>query len=159
MRVMCAAGIISLSMMCFEPVYAWDLMTDNTASRHGSYQRARQLVTTGDVARNQIIQHVAGCPRYLFCGCAASAHVFGNPVRSLYLVRNWYQFPRVAPAAGMAVLFGLRHVAIIEEYHGDGTATLYDPNSGGGLTRLHRVKIAGLLVVDPHGQQNDRGSR
>ena len=102
---------------------------------------------------NGTVQHPPGCPRFLFCGCAASARVFGHPVRSLYLVRNWYQFPRTAPAPGMAVLFGASHVAIIEQYHGDGSATLYDPNSGGGLTRIHRVKISGLVVVNPQGQQ------
>jgi len=50
----------------------------------------------------------------------------------------------------MAALWGTRHVAIIREVHGDGTATVYDANSGGGLTRVHRVSLAGLTIVDPH---------
>ena len=51
----------------------------------------------------------------------------------------------------MAALWGGRHVAVIREVHGDGTATVYDANSGGGLTRVHRVSLAGLTIVDPHG--------
>ena len=47
-------------------------------------------------------------------------------------------------------IWGTRHVAIIRQYNGDGTAVLYDANSGKGLTRVHRVRIAGLAVVDPH---------
>lgn len=98
----------------------------------------------------QIVQHPAGCPARLFCGCGASIEAFGRSVRDLWLVSNWYRFPRTAPAAGMAVLWGTRHVAIIRQYNGDGTAVLYDANSGKGLTRVHRVRIAGLAVVDPH---------
>jgi hypothetical protein len=100
--------------------------------------------------RGQIVAHPAGCPRSLFCGCGASIEVFGRSVRDLWLVANWYRFPRTAPAPGMAVLWGTRHVAIIREYYGDGTALLYDTNSGQGLTRVHRRSIAGLAVVNPH---------
>jgi hypothetical protein len=98
----------------------------------------------------EIIQHPAGCPVRLFCGCGASIEVFGHSVRDLWLVSNWYRFPRAAPAAGMAVLWGTHHVAVIRQYFGDGTALLYDANSGKGLTRVHRIRIAGLAVVDPH---------
>ncbi len=101
-------------------------------------------------ASGQIVQHPAGCPARLFCGCGASIEAFGRSIRDLWLVSNWYRFPRTAPAAGMAVLWGTRHVAIIRQYNGDGTAVLYDANSGSGLTRVHRVRIAGLAVVDPH---------
>jgi hypothetical protein len=41
-------------------------------------------------------------------------------------------------------------VAAIWTVHGDGTATVYDANSGAGLTRIHRISLAGLVVVDPH---------
>ena len=98
----------------------------------------------------EIIQHPAGCPVRLFCGCGASIEVFGHSVRDLWLVSSWYRFPRAAPAEGMAVLWGTRHVAVIRQYFGDGTALLYDANSGKGLTRVHRIRIAGLAVVDPH---------
>lgn len=98
----------------------------------------------------EIVQHPTGCPARLFCGCGASIEAFGRSVRDLWLVSNWYRFPRAAPAAGMAVLWGTHHVAIIRQYYGDGTAKLYDANSGHGLTRVHRIRIAGLAVVDPH---------
>ena len=45
-------------------------------------------------------------------------------------------------------MWGTRHVAIIREYYGDGTAMLYDANSGNGQTRVHRRRIAALNVAD-----------
>ena len=49
--------------------------------------------------RGSIVAHPTGCPRSAFCGCGVSARVFGHSVRSLWLVRNWYQFPRAAAVA------------------------------------------------------------
>jgi hypothetical protein len=100
-------------------------------------------------AEGQIVAHPAGCPRTLFCGCGA-AQELGLTDSSLWAVKSWYKFPRAAAAAGMALLWGERHVAAIRTVHGDGTATVYAANSGGGLTRVHRISLAGLIVVDPH---------
>ena len=50
-------------------------------------------------ASGQIVQHPAGCPARLFCGCGASIEAFGRSIRDLWLVSNWYRFPRTAPAA------------------------------------------------------------
>jgi hypothetical protein len=97
----------------------------------------------------QVVSHPEGCPRSQFCGCGVSVRVFGRPVRDLWLVQNWYRFPRARPASGNVAILGSRHVAYILEAYGDGTATLYDPNSGGGLTRVHRVSLRGWAVVDP----------
>jgi hypothetical protein len=105
-------------------------------------------------SNDQVVAHPAGCPRTSFCGCGA-AQELGLSDRSLWLVKSWYKFPRAAAASGMAVLWSDRHVAAIREVHGDGTATVYDANSGGGLTRIHRISLTGLAVVDPgvaHGE-------
>ena len=112
---------------------------------HRAYSEARFARGGGE-----IVAHPADCPRTLFCGCGA-AHELGLADRSLWLVRSWYKFPRTAAAPGMAALWGARHVAVIRAVNGDGTATVYDANSGGGLTRVHRVSLAGLTIVDPHG--------
>jgi len=151
MRNVCVAAIFLLTITAHSSAdaFTWTSGATEGHAQQRAVSAARPILNHG----GEIVEHPAGCPRTLFCGCGASEHVFGHPVRSLYLVSNWYQFPRTAPAPGMAVLFGAQHVAIIEEYHGDGTATLYDANSGGGLTRVHRVKIAGLVVVDPHGEK------
>jgi hypothetical protein len=98
----------------------------------------------------EVVSHPEGCPRSQFCGCGVSVRVFGHPVRDLWLVQNWYRFPRAEAAAGNVAILGSRHVAFILQAYGDGTATLYDPNSGGGLTRVHRVSLRGWAVVDPH---------
>lgn len=95
--------------------------------------------------------HPAGCPGRAFCGCGVSVKVFGHPVRDLYLAANWYRFARARAAAGMVAIFGQHHVAYIITAHGDGTATLYDPNSGGHATRIHRRSIARATIVDPNG--------
>lgn len=98
-----------------------------------------------------IVAHPAGCPARAFCGCGVSVRAFGHPVRDLYLAANWYRFPRAMAAAGNVAIFGRHHVAYIESVNGDGTATLYDPNSGGGATRVHTRSIAGATIVRPSG--------
>jgi hypothetical protein len=99
----------------------------------------------------EVVSHPAGCPYSLFCGCGASVEVYGHPVRNLYLADNWLAFPRASCAPGMAVVWPGRHVAVIRSCEGDGIATLYDANSGGGLTRVHKASLAGGVIVDPHG--------
>jgi hypothetical protein len=98
-----------------------------------------------------VVGHPAGCPRTAFCGCGVADRVFGRPVRDLWLAANWLRFPRTAAAPGMVAVFGRHHVAYIEVVHGDGTATVYDPNSGGHLTRIHVLSIARATIVNPHG--------
>ena len=115
------------------------------ADSYGAHTWRREAYGGGS-----IVAHPANCPATLFCGCGA-AHELGLSDRSLWLVRSWYKFPRAAAAPGMAALWGPRHVAVIRAVNGDGTATVYDANSGGGLTRVHRVSLAGLTIVDPHG--------
>ncbi|HLH11692.1 MAG TPA: hypothetical protein VKV77_07440 [Methylovirgula sp.] len=99
----------------------------------------------------QVVAHPSGCPWRLFCGCGVSERVFGHPVRDLYLVRNWLRFPRGRAEPGNVVLFGVRHIAYIMQTYGDGTAMLYDPNSGGRLTRIHRMNIAWADIRNPRG--------
>ncbi len=108
-------------------------------------------VTERYASGSEVVAHPASCPRTMFCGCGA-ARELGLSDRSLWLVKSWYKFPRAAAARGMAAIWGARHVAVIREVHGDGTATVYDANSGGGLTRVHRVSLAGLTIVDPDGR-------
>lgn len=107
--------------------------------------RERSHYASADV---QIMAHPAGCPSRAFCGCGVSVHVFGKPVRELWLAANWFAFPRGAAGPGM-VAVRRHHVMAILTAHGDGSATVYDPNSGSGLTRIHRRSLAGYVVVDP----------
>jgi hypothetical protein len=111
--------------------------------------RHRTVHISHVVTATQVVPHPQGCPRSQFCGCGVSVRVFGHPVRDLWLVQNWYRFPRAHPQSGNVAILGSRHVAYILEAYGDGTATVYDPNSGSGLTRIHRVSLRGWAVVDP----------
>jgi len=118
--------------------------------RHHHYQyHHRILVRSHSMDAGHIVAHPAGCPVSLFCGCGVSVRVFGHPVRSLWSAAAWYRFPRVAAAPGTVAIFGRYHVAYIEAVYGDGTALLYDPNSGGRATRVHRRSLSGLHVVRP----------
>jgi hypothetical protein len=96
-----------------------------------------------------MVSHPAGCPWRAFCGCGASVEVFGHPVRNLFLARNWFKFPRTNAAPGM-VAVRRHHVMVIRSVDANGNATVYDANSGGHRTRVHRRSLAGYTVVNPH---------
>jgi hypothetical protein len=97
-----------------------------------------------------IVPHPTGCPTIQFCGCGVSVKVFGRPVRNLYAASAWRRFPRAAAGPGMVAIWGSRHVAYIISVDGD-EALLYDPNSGGHETRVHRRSLAGATIVNPGG--------
>jgi hypothetical protein len=94
----------------------------------------------------------AGCP-VRYCGCAVSLKVFGRMVDGLNLAANWkHRFPRAHPGPGM-VAARSGHVFYIVSMIDVGTALAYDPNSGGGKTRIHPRALRGYTVVDPNGNR------
>lgn len=100
-------------------------------------------------AVGSIVDHPSGCPSRAFCGCGVSVKVFGHPVKGLFAAAAWFKFPRATPAAGMVAVRN-HHVMYILAYDGNGNATVYDPNSGGHLTRIHERSLAGYRIVNPH---------
>lgn len=118
-------------------------------SKVAARSNARRSASLGEV---QILPHPVGCPARLFCGCGVSIEVFGRSIRGLWLSTNWFKFPRAEPAPGMvAVRRG--HVFSIREVRGPGLVLAYDPNSGGRKTRLHLRRLAGYVIVNPHGRK------
>lgn len=97
-----------------------------------------------------IVAHPAGCPSRAFCGCGAAVRVFGAPIRALWLARNWFKFPRTAPAPGM-VAVRRHHVFVLEQHIGGSVWLAYDANSGRRKTRIHPRSIAGYVIVNPRG--------
>lgn len=99
-----------------------------------------------------IVAHPAGCPRTLFCGCGVSVRVFGRPIRSLYLASNYgYYFNQTSFRPGV-VAYRSGHAVYVT----GGTvanATVYDPNSGRHLTRIHSRDLSRYRFVDPHSQR------
>jgi hypothetical protein len=94
----------------------------------------------------------AGCP-HRYCGCEVSLKVFGRIIPELNLALNWkLKFPRTAAAAGM-VAARSGHVFYILGVNSDSSVLAYDPNSGGGKTRIHTVGLRGYTVVDPNGNR------
>lgn len=113
-------------------------------ARQMRFGRARN-VYSGSVVGSR----PAGCPRR-YCGCALSIRKFGKQVSGLNLAANWRRFPRAAPAGGkVAVRSG--HVFELLEHVEGSVWKVWDPNSGGGKTRVHHRSIAGYAVVDPAG--------
>lgn len=103
--------------------------------------------------RGHVVAHPRGCPWRLFCGCGVSVKIFGHPVRRLYSALAYRRFAPVAPAHGMAAWRhrpGGGHVVYIIRAYGNGTALVYDPNSGHHLTRIHTISLRRFHVVDPH---------
>lgn len=96
-----------------------------------------------------VVPHPSGCPPVQFCGCGVSVKVFGHPVRDLYTASAWRRFPRATAGPGMVAIWR-GHVAYIISVDGD-EALLYDPNSGGHATRIHRRSLAGATIVNPGG--------
>lgn len=102
----------------------------------------------------RIVGHPAGCPWRQFCGCGSCAEVGISPAeckrKGLFLAANWLKFPRASPGPGMAAArYG--HVMIIRSIDANGNATVYNPNSGGHLTRIMIVSLRGYHIVNPNG--------
>lgn len=111
---------------------------------------AASIVLVVGSARAEVVGHPAGCPRRLFCGCGVAVDTFGTPRRDLWLAANWRRFPAASPAPGM-VGWRWGHVLRLRQHVSGNNWLVYDPNSGGGRTRLHVRNISGYRIVNPHG--------
>lgn len=89
-----------------------------------------------------------GCP-HAYCGCASARYV-GLRGSQWNLAANWLRLPRTAPASGMAAA-RRGHVFILKHHVSGNNWMVYDPNSGGGLTRVHVRSLAGYQIVNPRG--------
>lgn len=94
----------------------------------------------------------------LTCGCEVSLKLFGRVIHSpnLKQAKTYLQvFPRAHLAANM-VGANWHHVVIVESVS-NGMVQIWDPNSGGRMTRRHtmpeREFLARYKVVDPHGSR------
>jgi hypothetical protein len=100
------------------------------------------------ISQGQVVSHPSGCPSSAFCGCGAAVHLFGAPIRSLWLAASWFRFPPASPAPGMVAVRS-HHVMVIEHVTGPRTAVVFDANSGHHLTRVHEVSLAGYSIRNP----------
>jgi hypothetical protein len=79
------------------------------------------------------------------CGCEASRIAFGEPIRDLWLVSNWFRFPRTSAHVGAAAIWGRHHVEIVVAVNGDGTVDTR------GSVGFSHVPIYRLTFVEPSG--------
>lgn len=116
----------------------------------GAVQRIQSQISAS--GQGVIGRRPVGCP-VRYCGCAVSLKVFGRIVDGLNLAANWKRrFPRAHPGPGM-VAARSGHVFYIQAMIDADTALAYDPNSGGGKTRIHPRALRGYTVVDPNGSR------
>src|SRR5712671_790797 len=94
-----------------------------------------------------VVEHPSGCPHRAFCGCGAAVHLFGSPIRALWLAANWFKFPQTAPAPRMAAV-RRHHVFILERQINGNMWEVYDANSGHHTTRIHVKSISGYRIVN-----------
>lgn len=91
----------------------------------------------------------SSCPRRRFCGCVLSIEVFGHADPALFPAKAWFRFPRARAAPGMVAVRNHHVFKLIAHVRGSQWTSL-DPNSGGGLTRIHTRSIAGFVIVNPN---------
>lgn len=119
--------------------------TANSNSRRRVAEPAERVSYS---SQTTMLPHPEGCPRRAFCGCGASIEKFGRNIRSLWLARAWFRFPRDSAAPGRAMVRS-HHVAILRS-HVSGTLWMVaDYNSGGHQSRLHVRDIRGWTIVNP----------
>jgi hypothetical protein len=121
------------------------------AKRHKVKRHKKRYTPIRDYgsALVRLLPHPPGCPRTAFCGCGTALHVFGKPIRDLWLASNWFRFPPGRPGPGM-VAVRQHHVFAILRMLSPGVALAYDPNSGGHQTRIHARSLAGYSVRNPN---------
>ncbi len=91
----------------------------------------------------------SGCP-HSYCGCGVSLKVFGRIRPELNLAWNWAKYFQHEPAARVG-LVAVRPGHVMQIVGGGaGRWVVYDPNSGGGLTREHVRDLRGYVFVNPH---------
>lgn len=118
--------------------------------------RAKRIAVRAGERSAKFAVHAPGCPPIAFCGCATARH-FGINDRGLWLAANWLRFPRAVAAPGMAAA-RRGHVFAILRVIRPGLVLAYDPNSGGGRTRVHQRLLAGFTVVNPHRSKTARSN-
>lgn len=108
-------------------------------------------VAPGDASTYVVGGSPSSCPRRRFCGCVLSIEVFGHADPALFPAKAWFRFPRARAAPGMVAVRKHHVFKLIAHVQGREWSVL-DPNSGGGLTRIHTRSIAGFVIVDPRGR-------
>lgn len=156
----CAAAVAVLLGTGPSPAHAAPACSDPVmrpcAGAHGIPHSAPRARRARSRAATVVGRRPPGCPQR-YCGCALSLKYFGRIVPALNLALNWARrFPRTAPAPGM-VAARSGHVMMLKEHRRGPIWLVYDPNSGGGKTRLHERSIAGFTVVNPRAAVASRG--
>jgi hypothetical protein len=155
MKFACSIVIAGLLYIATFPAHSQPITCDQRgcsdwAGANRSFNKTRASKAPIETAAVIVGGRPAGCPR-AYCGCGVSLKVFGKIIPELNLALNWKRkFPRTSPAPGM-VAARSGHVFYIKEVIDNSTVIAYDPNSGGGKTRIHERSLRGYTVVNPHG--------
>jgi hypothetical protein len=144
MRAILAALFVCLSVPAF--AMGWSGPWNGIGLHNNASEVAMHVPGDGPVWRwdqKKVMVRVANPVTGGPCGCYASEVVFGHSVRNLWLADAWLKFPRTSPHAGAVAVWPGRHVARVLAANHDGTVTVDDSWA------THRVRMAGLVFVDP----------
>lgn len=137
--------------MCIDPMCSQQHRGVSTVKKFMiglTFAVVAMAATTNHALATVVGGRPAHCPR-AYCGCATAMKV-GLSGSFWNLAANYKVLPRASCAPGMvAARHG--HVFVIQACHGNGTVTAWDPNSGGGKTRVHTVSLAGYTIHNPRG--------
>lgn len=133
------------------PVYAEP--GDPRFSRNSSQQvthRGRTFQTEATIVGGRSQACVSAARGRRTCGCELSIKLFGKIIPDLMLAWNWTKkFASTVPGSGVvAVRPG--HVLLVQNHVRGTVYQVWDPNSGGGQTRVHERDLAGWRFVNPN---------
>lgn len=149
LRALLAALFVCVASPAMAQVDLYSIFQGNAYSQRGGYSPVHR----GRASYGTVIGGApAGCGhlRRLYCGCASARYVGISGARwNVNLASAWFGLSRAPAAPGMACVTR-HHVKIILGSTGGGRYRFYDPNSGGGLTRITTGPL-NCTVVNPHG--------
>ncbi len=126
----------------------WFQSYDRRSVRHARAARGRRIrVASG--SGTVLSGRPSGCP-HRYCGCGLSLKVFGHIRPELNLAWNWSKYFRheSGPRVGLVAVRPGHVMQIVGG--GPGAWVVFDPNSGGGLTRTHVRDVHGYVFVNPN---------
>jgi len=107
--------------------------------------------TTGTIVGSRSQSCINSATRgRLTCGCELSLKLFGKIIPDLMLAWNWRKMFAATQAGIGAVAVRPGHVLLVLDHLYGNTYKVWDPNSGGGHTRVHERNLAGWTFVNPN---------
>src|SRR4051794_19776384 len=151
MKHLIIAGVlfVSIAPLHAEPGDVRYFRQDISLMTGGNGRSSVQTAGTVVGSRSQACINPATRGR-LTCGCELSLKLFGKIIPDLMLAWNWKKMFAATQAGIGAVAVRPGHVLLVLDHLYGSTYKVWDPNSGGGHTRIHERNLAGWTFVNPN---------